>query len=126
VAVSSKVEHQAYKLAHWKSSVTNATRLPLQVEPASYKEIALCLGVDNPGQVIFATDSIKEAEAATKAGWSVGLTVRPGNPPLPADAASRFRVIETIQSLLEDWILLQFWYCDWQWFLFVDWILNGP
>lgn len=70
----------------------------LQVEASSYDEIALSLGVDQPSQIIFATDNIREAEAAAKAGWQVGLTVRPGNKPLPAQHP--FRVIQSMQDLV--------------------------
>ena len=73
----------------------------MQVVSASYKEIALCLGVDNPADIVFATDNVKEAEAAVAAGWSVGLTVRPGNPALPADAETKYRVIESMENLLK-------------------------
>lgn len=70
----------------------------LQVEAASYDNIALSLGVNKPAQIIFATDNIQEAEAASKAGWQVGLTVRPGNKPLPAQ--HNFRVIDSMQDLV--------------------------
>jgi len=72
----------------------------VQVVSASYKEIALCLGVDTPADITFATDNVREVEAAVAAGWAVGLTVRPGNPPLPADAPTKYRVIETLDNLL--------------------------
>ena len=73
----------------------------LQVESQSYHEIALSLGTDSPSEILFATDNIKEAEAATMAGWQVALTVRPGNAALPADAQSRFRVITSMSDLLQ-------------------------
>jgi len=49
---------------------------------ASYASIALSLGVD-ARQVLFATDAIAEARAASAAGMQVVLTARPGNVPLP-------------------------------------------
>lgn len=70
----------------------------VQVEAASYKEIALSLGVDSASEVLFATDNILEAQAAQQAGWRVALTVRPGNKPLPRDHA--FRVIQSMHELL--------------------------
>ena len=36
--------------------------------PRSYKEICLSVGVDEPSQVVFATDVIQEAIAAKEAG----------------------------------------------------------
>ena len=70
----------------------------MQLEASSYDNIALSLGVDKPSQIIFATDNILEAEAASKAGWQVGLTVRPGNKPFPAQ--HNFRVIDSMQDLV--------------------------
>jgi len=53
----------------------------VQVEAGSYKNIALSLGVDAPGDVLFATDNVHEAEAAVAAGWQVrlGLGLRRGS-----------------------------------------------
>lgn len=72
----------------------------MQVEESSYKEIALTIGVDDPHSVLFATDSVKEAEAAAAAGWQVALTVRPGNPALPDSAAKSFRIVHSMADLL--------------------------
>ncbi len=71
----------------------------LQVESSSYNNIALSLGLDKASQIMFATDSILEAEAAAAAGWQVALTVRPGNKPLPAQHS--FRVIHSMQELIQ-------------------------
>ncbi len=73
----------------------------LQVEAQSYKEIELSLGVDEPSQIMFATDVYGEAVAASEAGWEAVLVVRPGNKPLPSDAAARFRIVESMEELLE-------------------------
>lgn len=53
----------------------------MQVEAGSYVNIALSLGVDAPGDVLFATDNVHEAEAAVAAGWQVrlGLGFRRGS-----------------------------------------------
>ena len=37
-------------------------------EARSYREIALSLGVDEPNQIVFATDVVQEAMAAKEAG----------------------------------------------------------
>jgi methionine salvage enolase-phosphatase E1 len=71
-----------------------------QVEAQSYREIALSLGVDDPSQITFATDVHAEAVAASQAGWTPVLVVRPGNKPLPADAGAQFRIIESLEQLL--------------------------
>lgn len=70
----------------------------MQVEASSYRNIALSLGVDAAEHICFATDSIKEAEAASQAGWQVALAVRPGNDALPAQHP--FRVVTTMSELL--------------------------
>lgn len=63
-----------------------APPIPLheQVEAASYRSIALSLGVDSPDELLFATDNILEARAAAEAGWQVVVADRPGNAALPA------------------------------------------
>jgi methionine salvage enolase-phosphatase E1 len=72
---------------------------PPQVEAASYKEIALALGVDSPADILFATDALAEAQAADAAGWRAVLVERPGNKPLPA--GHKFRVISSMTQLLQ-------------------------
>lgn len=73
----------------------------MQLEASSYRDIALTLGVDQPASILFATDSLTEAEAANKAGWTVALTTRPGNVPLPDSASFRHRVITSMTDLLD-------------------------
>eukprot|EP00878_Enallax_costatus_P002117 GHUV01002285.1.p1 GENE.GHUV01002285.1~~GHUV01002285.1.p1 ORF type:complete len:493 (+),score=190.38 GHUV01002285.1:198-1676(+) len=68
-------------------------------EAASYKNIQLTLGVDDPQQVLFATDVLAEAQAAEAAGWQAVLVNRPGNKPI-ADTHT-FRVIESMTQLLQ-------------------------
>ena len=70
----------------------------MQVEAGSYHNIALSLGVDAAEQICFATDNIKEAEAASQAGWQVALAVRPDNEALPAQHP--FRVVTSMSQLL--------------------------
>lgn len=70
------------------------------MEAASYQEIYLSLGVDDPKSILFVTDSLKEAEAAEKAGWSVSLAKRSGNAALPL-GAERFRIVESMTELLQ-------------------------
>lgn len=68
-----------------------------KVEPASYSNIALSLGVDAPASVLFATDSMAEAVAAAQAGMRVVLTDRPGNAPL--QTGHSFPVVTTLAAL---------------------------
>jgi methylthioribulose 1-phosphate dehydratase/enolase-phosphatase E1 len=71
----------------------------LKGEAGSYHNIQLTLGVDDPSEVLFATDMLPEAQAAQAAGWQAVLVVRPGNKPLPEDHG--FRVVESMQELLK-------------------------
>lgn len=50
-----------------------------KLEKKSYENIYLSLGVDSPEDVLFATDNVKEAEAARAASWQVVMADRPGN-----------------------------------------------
>jgi 2,3-diketo-5-methylthio-1-phosphopentane phosphatase len=54
------------------------TRVGPKLEAASYRDIALSIGVAAaPGKALFLTDSLGEAVAARDAGWTVAVTVRP-------------------------------------------------
>eukprot|EP00890_Picochlorum_soloecismus_P001087 jgi/Picsp_1/197/NSC_00196-R1_enolase-phosphatase e1 len=68
-----------------------------KVEAASYENIALSLGADDPSDILFFTDNIKEAQAADEAGWKVVVTDRPGNQPLPSD--SSFKIVQDFNQL---------------------------
>ena len=69
------------------------------MEAASYKNIQMSLGCDDPSTITFATDLYPEAKAAMEAGWKAVLVVRPGNKPLPAEHSASG--IRTVQSLVE-------------------------
>ncbi len=64
-------------------------------EADSYRAIAAAIGVA-PAAITFATDSLAEAEAAAAAGMVAAISVRPGNPELPAHA---FPVITSLEQL---------------------------
>lgn len=51
-------------------------------EVESYQRIAERIGI-SPGEGLFATDIVAEAQAAHEAGWQIALLVRPGNLPQP-------------------------------------------
>lgn len=70
-----------------------------KTESASYKDIALNLGVDDPSQVLFATDILGEAQAAAAAGWQTVLVSRPGNKQLPEGHG--FRVVDNVTHLVD-------------------------
>lgn len=53
-----------------------------KTEATSYQTIAAAVGVP-PGDVLFVTDNLREAEAAAAAGLQVAVSQRPGNPSLP-------------------------------------------
>lgn len=54
-------------------------------EPAAYEEIAKTVG-HAAADVLFCTDVLAEAEAASSAGMQPCLLLRPGNAPLPPHA----------------------------------------
>lgn len=66
-------------------------------EPESYELIAEDIGVD-PDQVLFITDNVDEADAATEAGCEVLLSVRPGNKTPPTHD---FTTIESFEELFD-------------------------
>eukprot|EP01026_Neomeris_dumetosa_P057057 TRINITY_DN5241_c0_g1_i10.p2 TRINITY_DN5241_c0_g1~~TRINITY_DN5241_c0_g1_i10.p2 ORF type:complete len:300 (-),score=40.74 TRINITY_DN5241_c0_g1_i10:221-1120(-) len=70
-----------------------------KVETDSYKNIALCIGMDLSQDILFVTDRIGEAKAAYQAGWKVQLAVREGNPPLESDQG--FQVVYSMKEVLE-------------------------
>jgi methionine salvage enolase-phosphatase E1 len=69
-------------------------------DAASYSDIRLALGANNPADICFATDILDEAKGAAKAGWVPVLVKRPGNADLPASSA-KFQAIETLEHLLK-------------------------
>jgi 2,3-diketo-5-methylthio-1-phosphopentane phosphatase/methylthioribulose-1-phosphate dehydratase len=75
------------------------TKVGVKVESSSYVDIALSLGVDDIGQILFCTDSLLEAIASKRAGMKVILADRPGNNPLQENHG--FLVIKTLTSLTE-------------------------
>ncbi|XP_031495770.1 probable bifunctional methylthioribulose-1-phosphate dehydratase/enolase-phosphatase E1 1 isoform X1 [Nymphaea colorata] len=66
-------------------------------ETQSYIEIWQSLGVDKPSQILFVTDVIQEAEAASSAGLDVLISIRPGNAPLPEN--HKFRTIQSFEEI---------------------------
>jgi methylthioribulose 1-phosphate dehydratase/enolase-phosphatase E1 len=59
------------------------TKIGNKREINSYKEICLTLGVDNPSEILFLTDIVQEAQAATEAGIDCIVSIRDGNTALP-------------------------------------------
>lgn len=64
-------------------------------EAQSYVNIAKALNLD-PGEIVFATDNVLEADAADEAGMKVVVMDRPGNPPTGDHA---HRVLANFDSL---------------------------
>ncbi|XP_073847119.1 enolase-phosphatase E1 [Musca autumnalis] len=67
-------------------------------EEQSYVNIANDLGED-PCDILFLTDVVKEAEAARKAGMQTVLLTRPGNAPLTDDDKTQFTFVNDFESL---------------------------
>jgi methylthioribulose 1-phosphate dehydratase/enolase-phosphatase E1 len=70
-----------------------------KAEKGAYEGIAAAVGVDDPAELLFATDALGEARAAASAGWRVALVVRPGNAALPEGHG--FRVVTSMEGLVE-------------------------
>lgn len=66
----------------------------------SYINIANDIGV-NCSDILFLTDIVTEAEAAIKAGCNSALLVRTGNAPLDPEISSTFKIMKTLNELLE-------------------------
>lgn len=71
----------------------------LKTSSASYTNIADSLGVHQPSDILFATDSLAEAQAAKSAGCQAVLMLRPGNALLPPGHG--FRTAEALTELLD-------------------------
>ncbi|GMH43398.1 hypothetical protein BSKO_11320 [Bryopsis sp. KO-2023] len=73
-----------------------------KTNPASYKDIALMLGIDHlVEKIVFVTDILGEAKAASEAGLEPVIINRPGNAEIaePQD----FKVVETLADLTVQW-----------------------
>lgn len=71
-----------------------------KLEKMSYENIYLSLGVDSPEDVMFATDNLKEAEAARTAGWQVVMVDRPGNE-VDLSGRSEYEGFRVVRSMAE-------------------------
>ncbi|XP_061386205.1 enolase-phosphatase E1-like [Musca vetustissima] len=67
-------------------------------EQQSYVNIAKALG-EEPCDILFLTDVVKEAEAARKAGLQTVILARPGNAPLTDDDKTQYTVVNDFESL---------------------------
>lgn len=70
-----------------------------KVEPSSYTTIATERLQLRPEQVLFVTDSLKEARAARSVGVNVLLSVRPGTETLPDDV--EFTTIRSFDDIFK-------------------------
>jgi enolase-phosphatase E1 len=71
------------------------TAVGAKKEIASYRRIAVALGTDAQN-VLFLSDVVGELDAAGAAGMHTGLTIRPGNAPVPATAHARVQSFDEI------------------------------
>ncbi|OAL55602.1 2,3-diketo-5-methylthio-1-phosphopentane phosphatase [Pyrenochaeta sp. DS3sAY3a] len=69
-----------------------------KLERSSYEKIASELGKD-PSKVVFLTDNVKEAEAATQANVYTVVVDRPGNAPLSDESTAKYVVIQQLTDL---------------------------
>ncbi|KAI1485693.1 HAD-like domain-containing protein [Biscogniauxia mediterranea] len=77
----------------------------LKTEPSSYEAIARC-HADIPIQEwLFLSDNVKEVDAAKAAGMQSLVVQRPGNAALSDEVLARLPVIETLDSLDDDFTI---------------------
>lgn len=70
-----------------------------KTESGSYKKIAEAVDM-KPSRILFVTDVIKEARAAFKAGYTIAVSVRPGNAALSNEDEKDFMTISSFDELL--------------------------
>ena len=68
-------------------------------DASSYNEISLYLGVDKASEILFVTDIFEEAVAATEAGMSAMISIRPGNAPLLHDQINFCKCITSFDEI---------------------------
>jgi len=83
-------------LSHLLNGYFDTTTGP-KVESQSYARIADQIG-ESPENITFFTDSLQEADAATKAGLQVIVTIRPGNPVVDIDK-NKYHTTTTFNEL---------------------------
>lgn len=76
------------------------TKMGPKCSDTSYRNIANELSV-NCNDILFLTDVLVEAEAALQAGCNSAILVRPGNAPLDPDKSSKFKIMKTLNELIE-------------------------
>lgn len=72
-----------------------------KTESKSYKTISEAIAT-KPSRILFVTDVTKEARAASEAGFTTAISVRPGNAVLTEKEKSSLRTISTFDELLFD------------------------
>ncbi|KAL6080615.1 Enolase-phosphatase E1 [Balamuthia mandrillaris] len=79
------------------------TKIGSKLEAQSYRNIAAEIGLQGEGReqhILFITDNILEAQAASSVSWQVLLTKRPGNKELPAQHP--FHVVTSLEYLWKE------------------------
>lgn len=76
----------------------DTTNAGLKHETGSYEKIAVALGQD-PLNVLFLSDSVKEVRAALGASMKAVVVDRPGNPPLSEEDRQDLDIIESLEHL---------------------------
>ncbi|XP_068683865.1 enolase-phosphatase E1-like isoform X1 [Montipora capricornis] len=77
------------------------TTVGAKTESKSYKTISEAIAT-KPSRILFVTDVTKEARAASEAGFTTAISVRPGNAVLTEKEKSSLRTISTFDELLFD------------------------
>ena len=72
------------------------TKIGNKREKSSYEEITLSLGADKAEDILFLTDIVEEAEAATSAGMQSIISIRPGNVEV---LSTKFRTVSSFDQI---------------------------
>lgn len=93
VGYSTKGDLMSYFSGYFDTSVG------LKTESASYENIAQQIGKENNTEsILFVTDNINEIFAATKAGYQVVISDRPGNAPLGPES-KEFKIVTSFDQI---------------------------
>lgn len=85
-------------VCHLLDGYFDITTAGSKAQPTSYVKICKSIGLP-PGEVLFLTDVLAEAQAAAASGMQARLVVRPGNVPLTDDDKITFKYVTSFSEL---------------------------
>lgn len=76
----------------------DTTNAGLKMEATSYSKIAEVLG-QQPAEILFFSDNVKEVQTAEQAGMKAVIVDRPGNAPLSEEDKKGRKVVEALDEI---------------------------